>query len=160
MKRSSLLIFWLLLTVSVVLAQTPPVTTVNLAPSSPQLTAVDPYSNAVSSSDGLKPARPFWYSVDNGGLTILRIGDNRVVYRIPWPATIQVALPEGDGPDFMTAQAPASGWEPVAMTVSYPTEESLASTSETPATYVFVVMAHSCPARIPSQNHRCSSRLM
>ena len=143
MKRSSLLIV-LVLTATALLAQTPPpITTVNLSPSSPQLTAVDPYSNAVSSSDGLKPARPFWYAVDNGGLTILRIGDNKVVYRVPWPATIQVALPEGDGPDFMTAPAPPSGWEPVAMTVSYPTEESLASTSETPATYVFVVMARS-----------------
>lgn len=106
-----------------------------------RLTAVDPYANAASSPDGLKPARPFWYSADKDGLTILRVDDNRVVYRIPYPATYDLALPEGD--DFQSATAPSSGWQPVGITVSYPTEEQLASNSETPATNVFLVMKHS-----------------
>jgi putative Ig domain-containing protein/Ig-like domain-containing protein len=113
---------------------------VNLAPSNPQLTAVDPYANAVS-TDTLKPARPFWYSVDKNGLTILRMNDNMVVYRVVWPTTtIPIVQPNGE---FVDVPVPASGWEPVGMTVSYPTEEALASSSETPPTYVYVVMAHS-----------------
>jgi len=157
MKRSYLPWFLVLLTICLLIPQTllagnkksgpravtaaPPITVV--LQSSPQLTAVDPYSNAVSSADGLKPARPFWYAVDQSGLTILRMGDNKVVYTIPWPQQLQLALPTGDGPDFMTINAPPAGWQPVSMVVTYPTEEQLASTSETPATYVFVVMAHS-----------------
>jgi Putative Ig domain len=138
MKRSLLLMFFGLLTINLLCAQT--VVNLSLAPSTPQLTAVDPYANAANSADGLKPARPFWYSVDQKGLTILRIDDNTVVYHIPWPATISVVQPSGE---YVEVPAPASGWEPVAMTVTYPTEEALASNSETPPTFVYVVMAHS-----------------
>lgn len=113
---------------------------VNLAPSTPLLTAVDPYANAANSADGLKPYRPFWYSVDQKGLTILRIEDNALVYFVPWPTTIAVVQPDGE---YVDVSAPAAGWEPVAMTVTYPTDEALASNSETPPTMVYVVMAHS-----------------
>ena len=41
--------------------------TVSLAPSSPRLTAVDPFAVPVNAADPLKPARPFWYSVDSYG---------------------------------------------------------------------------------------------
>ena len=139
MKRRLSLVFvafFALLTVNILFAQT----VVNLSGSTPQLTAVDPYANAANSADGLKPYRPFWYSVDYKGLTILRIEDNTVVYYIPWPQTISVVQPSGE---FVEVPAPASGWEPVAMTVTYPTEEALASNSETPPTFVYVVMAHS-----------------
>ncbi len=118
----------------------PPSTVVPLAGSSPQLTAVDPYANAANSADGLKPYRPFWYSVDQKGLTILRIENNAVVAFVPWPASIPVVQPDGE---FVTVPAPAAGWEPVSMLVTYPTDEALASNSETPPTYVHVVMAHS-----------------
>lgn len=110
--------------------------------SGPLLTAVDPYANAVSSADGLKPARPFWYAVDRDGLSIFRLDDNTLVYRVTWPAQVDVALPVGEGA-FQTISKPTAGWDPVGMLVTYPTEEQLASTSETPSTYVFVVMAHS-----------------
>ncbi len=115
-------------------------TTVPFAGSNPQFTAVDPFANVTSSADGLKPARPFWYEVDKTGLTILRLYDNRVVYRVPWPTTtISVVQPDGE---FVDLTAPTT-WDPVGITVSYPTEEALASNSETPATYVYVVMKHS-----------------
>ena len=136
MKRSLLLVLFALLIVNILFAQT----SVNLAPTTPLLTAVDPYANAANSPDGLKPARPFWYSVDPQGLTILRIDDNSVVYRIPWPATISIVQPNGE---YVDVPAPPGGWEPVGMTVTYPTEEALASNSETPPTFVYVVMAHS-----------------
>jgi len=111
----------------------------DLAPYSPRLTAVDPYANA-GGVDSLKPARPFWYSVDTQGLTILQLDSNKVMYRVTWPASFDVVQPDGE---FVTIGAPSAGWEPVGMTVSYPTEEALASSSETPPTYVYVVMAHS-----------------
>jgi hypothetical protein len=111
---------------------------VSLAPARPQLTAVDPYANAASPST-LKPARPFWYSVDKEGLTIMRLYSNTVVYRVPWPTTIDIVQPDGEYENV----AMTVPWEPVGMVVSYPTEEQLASNSETPSTYVYVVMARS-----------------
>lgn len=122
--------------------------TLDLAPSSPQLTAVDPYANPANPNDTLKPARPFWYSVDKDGLTVLTLGTNQVVERIPWnyiPAGtttpgFPVVQPDGE---FVNVVPPAEGYQVVGMTVSYPTEEALASNSETPPTYVYVVVANS-----------------
>jgi len=48
-----------------------------------------------------------------------------------------------DHDKFAWRDAVGGVWEPVGITVSYPTEEALASNSETPATYVYVVMKHS-----------------
>ncbi len=126
--------------VAAALPQFARLSSVVLAPSTPQLTAVDPYANPANPSDPLKPARPYWYSADQSGLKILRLTDNSVVYTVPWPQTIDIAQPDGS---YLTVNAPPGGWEPVGMIVSYPTEEQLASNSETPVTNVYVVMAHS-----------------
>jgi hypothetical protein len=139
---------------------------VNLAPSTPQLTAVDPFANGLTPVNPLKPKRPFWYVADKNGLTIMGLRTERtgalmvggppidvvkdqVVGYVPWPNAISIAQPDGEVPVDPTvdpdkfAYRPAAGWEPVGITVSYPTDEALASNSETPATYVYVVMKHS-----------------
>src|SRR5512133_1731406 len=51
--------------------------TLNVAPSSPDLTALDPLAYAPQSE--VIPPRPFLYSVDKNGLTITRLNDNAVV---------------------------------------------------------------------------------
>lgn len=138
-------------------------------PSNPAFTAVDPFANGLTPSNPLKPPRPFWYSVDKYGLTImglrtettgaLMVGGppinvvaNQVVGYVPWPDAIPITQPDGELPadptiaedhdKFAWGQA-IGGWEPLGITVSYPTDEALASNSETPSTFVFVVMKHS-----------------
>jgi len=144
--------------------------TVNLAPSTPEFTVVDPFKNGLTPNNPLKPARPFWYSVDKNGLTIvglrtettgalmvggpsIHVVENQVVGYVPWPDAIPMAQPDGEVPTDPTVTADhakfawrnevGGAWEPVGITVSYPTEEALASNSETPPTYVYVVMKHS-----------------
>jgi hypothetical protein len=143
---------------------------VNLAPSTPEFTVVDPFKNGLTPNNPLKPARPFWYSVDKNGLTIMglrtettgalmvggppiHVVENQVVGYVPWPDAIAMAQPDGEVPTdptvtadhnkFAWRDAVGGVWEPVGITVSYPTEEALASNSETPPTYVYVVMKHS-----------------
>jgi hypothetical protein len=144
--------------------------TVNLAPSTPEFTTVDPFKNGLTPSNPLKPARPFWYSVDRYGLTIMglrtettgalmvggppiHVVENQVIGYVSWPDAIAMAQPDGEVPTdptvtadhnkFAWRDAVGGVWEPVGITVSYPTEEALASNSETPPTYVYVVMKHS-----------------
>jgi len=119
--------------------------TVNVAPSNPQLTAVDPMAYVVSTD--VMPARPFLYSVDQNGLTITRFNDNKVVGTWPWPASVWIEKPDGS---IMEIFAPYGGWgEPVGMTVSYPTETEIANRVKEipdltpPWTFVYVVMPHS-----------------
>src|SRR5512143_3535192 len=118
--------------------------TVNVTPSTPQLTAVDPLADVVSTD--VIPARPFLYSVDQNGITITRFNDNKVVGTWPWPETIWIELPDGT---ITEIPKPAGGWEPVAMTVSAPTETEIANRVKEipdltpPWTFVYVVMAHS-----------------
>jgi DNA-binding beta-propeller fold protein YncE len=115
-----------------------------VAPASPTLTAVDPL--AWSMFGDVLPARPFLYSVDQNGITITRFNDNRVVGTWPWPASIWIELPDGT---ITEIPKPAGGWEPVGMTVSYPTEPEIANRVKEipdltpPWTFVYVVMAHS-----------------
>jgi hypothetical protein len=144
--------------------------TVSLAPSTPELTAIDPFRNGLTPSNPLKPPRPFWYSVDKNGLTIMglrtettgalmvggppiNVVENHVVGYVPWPDAIPMAQPDGEVPTDPTVTADHAKfawrnevggvWEPVGIVVSYPTDEALASNSETPATFVYVVMKHS-----------------
>ena len=132
---------------------------VNVAPATPTLTAVDPLAWGISGD--VMPARPFLYSVDKNGITIIRFNDNKVVSQYPtasptlpggevlgtwpWPTdVIYTVTPDGG---FMGLTPPE--WEPVAMTVSYPTEGELGNRVKPfpdltpPPTYVYVVMAHS-----------------
>jgi len=134
---------------------------VNLAPASPQLTAVDPLAWGMFGD--VLPARPFLYSVDENGLTITRFNDNKVVSQYPttspslpgdlvlgtwpWPASTWIELPDGS---IMEIFEPAGGWgKPVGMVVSYPTETELANRVKEipdltpPWTFVYVVMPHS-----------------
>jgi len=117
---------------------------INFTGASPKLTAVDPMAWGISGD--VMPARPFLYSVDATGITITRFNDNQVVGTWPWPTdVIYTVLPDGS---FM-GLTPPSTWEPVAMTVSYPTDEELANRVKEipdltpPWTFVYVVMAHS-----------------
>src|SRR5512135_3290205 len=66
---------------------------VNIAPASALLTAVDPL--AYFESTDVIPARPFLYSVDANGLTITRFNDNAVVGTVAWPSSIWIVLPDG-----------------------------------------------------------------
>jgi DNA-binding beta-propeller fold protein YncE len=112
--------------------------------SSPQLTAVDPLAWGMFGD--VLPARPFLYSVDANGITITRFNDNAVVGTWPWPETLWIELPDGS---ITEIPKPAGGWEPVGMTVSYPTEAEIANRVKEipdltpPWTFVYVVMAHS-----------------
>jgi hypothetical protein len=118
--------------------------TVDVAPASPTLTAVDPLAWGMFGD--VLPARPFLYSVDANGITITRFNDNQVVGTWPWPETLWIELPDGS---IMEILKPAGGWEPVGMTVSYPTETEIANRVKEipdltpPWTFVYVVMAHS-----------------
>ena len=154
---------------------------VNVAPASPTLTAVDPLAWAMFGD--VLPARPFLYSVDATGITITRFNDNQVVGTWPWPTdVIYTVLPDGS----FTGLTPPTAWEPVAMTVSYPTEAEIANRVKEipdltpPWTFVYVVMAHSgyewqsnpnldllqslnvrdtlVPSMNPDNECRCSSR--
>jgi hypothetical protein len=79
--------------------------------------------------------------------------ENQVIGYVSWPDAIAMAQPDGEVPTdptvtadhnkFAWRDAVGGVWEPVGITVSYPTEEALASNSETPPTYVYVVMKHS-----------------
>lgn len=146
-----------------------PLFSVGIPLASPLFTAVDPFANGLTPSNPLKPPRPFWYSVDQYGLTImglrtettgnLMVGGppinvvaNQVVGYVPWPDAIPITQPDGEVPvdptvpedhDKFAWRDAVGGWEPVGITVSYPTDEALASNSETPPTYVYVVMKHS-----------------
>jgi DNA-binding beta-propeller fold protein YncE len=118
--------------------------TIDVAPATPTLTAVDPLAWGISGD--VLPARPFLYSVDATGITITRFNDNKVVGTWPWPTdVIYTVLPDGS----FTGLTPPAAWEPVAMTVSYPTEAELANRVKEipdltpPWTFVYVVMAHS-----------------
>ncbi len=117
---------------------------VNVAPANPRLTAVDPLAY-VAGTDVI-PARPFLYSVDENGITITRFNDNKVVGTWPWPASIWIELPDGT---ITEIPAPAGGWDPVAMTVSAPTDAEIANRVKEipdltpPWTFVYVVMARS-----------------
>ncbi len=152
MKRLIPLVVLAMLTASFsfVHAQTPPQYavqgSVNVAPASPMLTAVDPMAWAISAD--VLPARPVLYSVDANGITITRFNDNKVVGTWPWPkppAVIYTVMPDGS----FTGLTPPAVWEPVAMTVSYPTEKEIANRVKEipdltpPWTFVYVVMAHS-----------------
>ncbi len=116
----------------------------NIAPASPTLTAVDPLAWGMYGD--VLPARPFLYSVDATGITITRFNDNRVVGTWPWPTdVIYTVLPDGS----FEGLTPPAVWEPVAMTVSYPTDAEIANRVKEipdltpPWTFVYVVMAHS-----------------
>jgi DNA-binding beta-propeller fold protein YncE len=117
---------------------------INVAPASPTLTAVDPMAWGISGD--VMPARPFLYSVDENGITITRFNDNQLVGTWPWPTdVIYTVLPDGS----FEGLIPPTEWEPVAMMVSYPTEAELANRVKEipdltpPWTFVYVVMAHS-----------------
>src|SRR5512137_3050809 len=116
---------------------------VDVAPASAQLTAVDPLAWGMYGD--VLPARPFLYSVDATGITITRFNDNKVVGTWPWPTdVIYTVLPDGS---FTGLTPPA--WEPVAMVVSYPMDMEIANRVKEipdltpPWTFVYVVMAHS-----------------
>ncbi len=117
---------------------------VNVAPAHPYLTAVDPLAWSIFGD--VIPARPFLYSVDENGITITRFNDNKIVGVWPWPETLWIELPDGS---IMEIPKPAEGWEPVGMTVSFPTEGEIANRVKEipdltpPWTFVYVVMAHS-----------------
>src|SRR5512146_1130929 len=117
---------------------------VNVAPASALLTAVDPLAY-IEGTDVI-PARPFLYSVDANGITITRFNDNAVVGTWPWPEELWITLPDGGQ---MAIPKPAGGWEPVAMTVSFPTALEFGNRAKEipdltpPWTFVYVVMAHS-----------------
>lgn len=147
MKRLILLFILGLLTASFAFAQPPQYSiqgSKNLAPSNPQLTAVDPLVYAPPSE--VIPPRPFLYTVDKNGLTITRFNDNMVVGTFAWPAQIYVVQPDGS---WAQVPAPAGGWEPAGMTVSAPTEAEIGNRVKPipdltpPPTYVYVVMARS-----------------
>jgi len=117
--------------------------TIDVAPASPTLTAVDPMAWGMYGD--VLPARPFLYSVDATGITITRFNDNKVVGTWPWPTDfIYTVLPDGS----FTGLTPPL-WEPVAMTVSAPTDAEIANRVKEipdltpPWTFVYVVMAHS-----------------
>jgi len=120
------------------------VDSMSVAPASPQLTAVDPLAWGMFGD--VLPARPFLYSVDQDGITITRFNDNQVVGTWPWPEKLWIELPDGS---IKEIDKPAGGWEPVGMTVSYPTEMEIANRVKEipdltpPWTFVYVVMAHS-----------------
>jgi DNA-binding beta-propeller fold protein YncE len=154
MKRLILPVVLGLLTASVALVQTAaaappwyePQGTVNVAPSIPKLTAVDPMAWGMFGN--VLPARPFLYSVDANGITITRFNDNKVVGTWSWPKppeVIYTVLPNGS----FTGLTPPTVWEPVGMAVSYPTEMEIANRLKEipdltpPWTFVYVVMAHS-----------------
>src|SRR5512135_2579689 len=117
---------------------------VNIAPASALLTAVDPL--VYYEGTDVIPARPFLYSVDANGLTITRFNDNAVVGTWPWPDELWITLPDGGQ---MAIPKPAGGWEPVGMTVSFPTALEFGNRAKDipdltpPWTFVYVVMAHS-----------------
>lgn len=118
---------------------------VNVAPTSPTLAAVDPLAWAMFGD--VMPARPFLYSVDENGITITRFNDNQVVGTWPWPESLWIELPDGS---IMEIFEPEGGWgEPVGMAVSYPTEMEIANRVKEipdltpPWTFVYVVMPHS-----------------
>ncbi|HET6815758.1 MAG TPA: putative Ig domain-containing protein [Mycobacteriales bacterium] len=136
---------------------------VSIPNTNPALTAVDPFSEGLTPANPLKPPRPFWYSVSKEGLTIMGLRDettgplivtgqpvvvhkNQVVGFVPWPDDISLTQIDGETPTDPVAEpdkfahVPEGGWKPIGMTVSYPTDEALASNSETPPTYVYVVM--------------------
>lgn len=157
MKRLFRLLLFGLFATSIVLvyAQTPPPYTVqgtvNVAPTTPKLTAVDPFAYAVNND--VMPTRPFLYTVDKNGITITRFNDNQVVGTWPWPKdVIYTVTPNGS----YLGLIPPAEWEPVAMTVSYPTLIEMGNRGMTPTgalkpipdltppwTFVYVVMAHS-----------------
>lgn len=123
---------------------------VNVAPTTPHLTAVDPYAYPVSTD--VMPARPFLYTVDKNGITVTRFNDNQVVGTWPWPKdVIYTVTPDGG----FIGLTPPVQWEPVAITVSYPTAAEFANRGlistgtkpipdlTPPPTFVYVVMAHS-----------------
>src|SRR5512142_1333047 len=118
--------------------------TIDVAPASPTLTAVDPL--VYYEGTDVIPARPFLYSVDQDGLTITRFNDNAVVGTWPWPDELWITLPDGGQ---MAIDEPSGGWEPVAMTVSFPTALEFGNRAKEipdltpPWTFVYVVMAHS-----------------
>jgi DNA-binding beta-propeller fold protein YncE len=151
MKRLSLLVIVGLLTASLALVRAAAAQqyttqgTVDTAPFNPPLTAVDPMAWAVFGD--VLPARPFLYSVDKNGITITRFNDNTVVGTWAWPKdVIYTVQPDGS---FTGIAPPPGGWEPVAMTVSYPTEMEIANRMKEipdltpPWTFVYVVMARS-----------------
>ena len=117
---------------------------IDLTPATAQLTAVDPL--AYFESTDVIPARPFLYSVDANGITITRFNDNAVVGSWPWPDELWITLPDGGQ---MAIPKPSGGWEPVAMTVSFPTAVEFGNRIKEipdltpPWTFVYVVMAHS-----------------
>jgi DNA-binding beta-propeller fold protein YncE len=134
---------------------------VNIAPATATLTAVDPLVY-IKGTD-VVPARPFLYSVDSTGITITRFNDNAVVSQYPvtdaegkptgeilgtwpWPDELWITLPDGGQ---MAIPKPLGGWEPVAMTVSAPTDAEMANRAKDipdltpPFTFVYVVMARS-----------------
>ncbi len=161
MRRLSLLVVLGLLTASLALVRAdgpaqyalPSLLNLSAFTSNPVLTAVDPYAYPVSTN--VMPARPFLYTVDGKGITITRFNDNKVVGTWEWPKppnVIYTVLPDGG----FRGLPPPAVWEPVAMTVSYPTEKEFANRGMTgttvlkpipdltpPPTYVYVVMAYS-----------------
>lgn len=114
--------------------------TVSLAPSTPLLTAADPYANP-DKPNPLNPSRPYWYSADASGFTILKLADNTKLGSVAWPATIDLAMPDGTT---LNVPAPAAGWVPVSMMVPYPSLEAIGPESiEGSSTQALVLMAHS-----------------
>jgi DNA-binding beta-propeller fold protein YncE len=118
---------------------------VNVAPASPTLTAVDPLAWGMFGD--VLPVRPFLYSVDSNGITITRFNDNQVVGTWSWPTSLWIELPDGSITEIFE---PVGGWgEPVGMAVSYPTETEIANRVKEipdltpPWTFVYVVMPHS-----------------
>ncbi len=151
MYRKLLLALFALLTVNLLLAQNySTLGSINVAAGA-KLTAVDPLVYAPQSE--VIPPRPFLYTVDNTGITITRFNDNRVVGTFAWPDKIYVIHPDGS---WTLELAPAGGWEPVAMTVSAPTDAEYGNRGMSgttvlkpipdltpPPTFVYVVMKYS-----------------
>ncbi len=113
---------------------------VSLAPSTPLLTAVDPYANPAKPNP-LNASRPYWYSADASGFTILKLADNTKLGSVAWPATIDLAQPDGTT---LNVPAPAAGWVPVSLLVPYPSLEAIGPEAiEGSSTQALVLMAHS-----------------
>ena len=136
---------WALARVNAAPAAVSAVGSVDVAPASPTLTAVDPLAWGMFGD--VLPARPFLYSVDANGITITRFNDNEVVGTWSWPGSLWIELPDGSITEIVE---PTGGWgEPVGMTVSYPTETEIANRVKEipdltpPWTFVYVVMPHS-----------------
>lgn len=125
------------------------------------LTAADPYAKP-DRPNALNPERPYWYVANASGLSIYKLGTNELLGSIPWPATYELAQPNGttksvaapsialnnpDGTPVLNSdgtQATTPNWEPQRLLVPFPSSEDLGPEALSGADVVaFVEMAHS-----------------